>query len=77
MTSKDNSIQSPLLDDNNGQQSAESSDTNELQQQQQQQQQQLPPDYITSTIQENEPISEDAVDDEQSSIPMDDNSIYD
>ncbi|CAF3335952.1 unnamed protein product [Rotaria socialis] len=78
MTSKDNSIHSPLLDDNNGQQPTESSDTNELQQQQQQQQQQqLPPDYITSTIQENEPASEDAAADDQSSIPMDDNSIYD
>ncbi|CAF4499512.1 unnamed protein product, partial [Rotaria sp. Silwood2] len=69
MTAKDNFIQSPLLDGNNGQQSTEPSDTNELQQQQ------LPPDYISSTIQENEPSDE--VDDEQSSIQIDDNSIYD
>ncbi|CAF0941972.1 unnamed protein product [Adineta ricciae] len=69
MTAKDHSIRSPLLDDN-GQQSLELSDPTD------QQQQQLPPDYISSTIQENEP-SDDEEDNEQSASQIEDNSIYD
>ena len=69
MTAKDHSIRSPLLDDN-GQQSLELSDPTE------QQQQQLPPDYISSTIQENEP-SDDEEDNEQPASQIEDNSIYD
>ena len=66
MTAKDTSIQSHLPD-GNGQQPLESSDTNE--------QQQLPPDYITSTIQENEPSDIDG--DEQSSAQIENERIYD
>lgn len=69
MTAKDNSVQSPLLD-SNGQQSLESSDTNELQQQQ------LPPDYISSTIHENEPSTDD-IEDEQLSTAVEDTNVYD
>lgn len=66
MTAKDNSIQSPILDDN-GQQSTESSDPIEQQQ---------PPDYISSIIQENEPSDNDD-NDEPLSTQIEDNNIYD
>lgn len=69
MTAKDSSVKSPLLD-SIGQQATEPSDTNELQQQQ------LPPDYISSTIQEN-PSSDDTNDEQPLTPAAEDDSIYD
>ena len=66
MTAEDTSIQSALIDGD----SQQTSDTND------QQQQQLPPDYISSTIQENE-HSGDEDGDEQVSVQIDDQDIYD
>lgn len=69
MTAKDHLIQSVLHDEND----CQSTDPTENIEQQQQQQHQLPPDYISSTIQEIEPSD----DEEDDPTQIDESDLYD